>query len=165
VIGDILIMDTWSELVHQLFSIANHRFIANYCDLSDFAKRKVKSHGRLQKESFYRFYSCLSEYLLYTRLRAIIVIDFPAVFDNRVEMKNRSKEITKALLRITANNFNFHLVMIPYSAINVCENEDYEYHFSKEIILKYSLALDRILKLYEVYHSPGLDCIETLWCR
>jgi hypothetical protein len=47
VIGDILIMDTWSELVHQSFSIANHRFIANYCGLGDIAKRKVKSYGRL----------------------------------------------------------------------------------------------------------------------
>ena len=145
IVGDILIMDTWSELVHQLFSDSSLRFIANYCDLSDIARRKVKSHGRLSKEKFHSFYSCLSGCLLNQKVKAIIVIDFPALFDNRVAMKKRSKEITKALLKISANEPNFYLVMIPYSEIKIAENDFYPYHFCKETILKYSRALDEIL--------------------
>ena len=144
-IGEILIMDPWSELVHQLFSDSSLRFIANYCDLSDIAKRKVKSHGRLSIEKFHSFYSCLSGHLLNKKIKAIIVIDFPALFDNRVDMKKRSTEITKALLKISANESNFYLVMIPYSEINIDENDGYPYHFCKETILKYSRALDKIL--------------------
>lgn len=60
-------------------------------------------------------------------------------------MKKRSKEITKALLKISANESNFYLVMIPYSEINIDENDGYPYHFYKETILKYSRALDKIL--------------------
>lgn len=93
--GGILIIYTWSELVYQLFSDSSLMFIAIYCDLSDIAKRKVKSHGRLPKEKFHNFYSCLSEYLLNQKVKAIIAIDFLALFNNRVDMKKGQHQLPK----------------------------------------------------------------------
>ncbi len=144
-IGDLLIIDSWSELVHQSFRRKEQGFISNFCDLAEDVKYQVQSFRRIPVNRLYSLYKCMIEYLVQVKnVRAIVIIDFPALYDNRPNMRNRSKEISKALLKIDQENLPFRYVSIPFSAI-ACHGDGHPYHFSKDTVCQYSLALDKVL--------------------
>lgn len=144
-IGDLVIIDSWSELVHQLFRRKEQEFISNFCDLAEDVKNEVQSFGRISANNLYCLYKCTIEYLVQVKsVRAIVIIDFPALCDNKPKMRNRSKQISKALLKIDQENLPFRYVCIPFRAIAL-HGDGYPYHFSKDTVCKYSLALDKVL--------------------
>ncbi|ABB26896.1 hypothetical protein Syncc9902_1939 [Synechococcus sp. CC9902] len=157
-IPNIIICDTWSDLVHQKFLINGETIYCNHVELSELGKSKQSSLGRLdlrnKKILFDYFWS-----LINLGVEAIIMIDFPALHDIRPEMRKRSKQITKYYLELSQINKNFKFVQIPYSDIalkNSLQRHSIKrlndenpvgdvYHFSDQTVLKMSRKFDNIL--------------------
>jgi len=156
--NELFIIDTWSDLVHQCFSWhGQEKFICNYCDLSQKGKRECKGVGRLPLEAVRQCYKQFAEYVTAgDNPASIVFIDFPAVFDSRAPMRQRSAAITQAILSLEATNLRVRLVTIPYNSIERRGGDQHPYHFADGTVHKYSAELDKVLiSLFPLLLNPA----------
>ena len=144
--ADIFIMDTWSDLVHQLFrsNDTSPPFVANFSDLEVSVKESLTSVGRLPADVISRVYECLFEYATVICGAQLIIIDFPACLDHRNSMRRRSFSVTTAILGLIERFPMVHYVSIPWVDIKIA-HDSYPYHFSECTVSLYRKAFDAAL--------------------
>ncbi len=161
-IPDLLVCDTWSDLVHQKFQINGQTLYCNYVELSKDSKSKQISMGRLDlisksdSEQYVKNYLSLFE----LGIKYIIMVDFPAIYDARIQMRMRSKHLTRCCMEIERLDDRFKFIQIPYDNIFLKKSlKGYSrqrllgdnpvgdaYHFSDSTVSKATEAFDKCLE-------------------
>jgi len=151
-----LVMDSYSELVDRKFyynNFTNKYFFAYSDDVIENSEKFLENDGLLQTDKILESYEIFfNQFRAYYPACPIIFILVPNKLEIREFFIIRSKIIKESILKISKKYYDFHVIEVPEEIVFNNPNDDFPYHYSKEVYehLNQELSSKRLFKkLYD----------------